>query len=83
MALWHVTFLNDNRNAISGMMIEAPNRDEAHRKAGPKHPMGFGAAGPMTVRGPYTQDDLRDGERRRARRPKFDRSTGRYHWPDA
>ncbi len=70
--LYRVTFLNDNGYAIVYETVEAESADEASRLCRGNHPMG--RHGRVSVR-PESDFTPRPA-------PTFDRSTGRYHWPE-
>jgi len=71
--LYRVTYLNDNGYAIVYETVEAKSADEASRLCRGNHPMGrYGrvSVDPEASFGPP------------APWPIFDRSTGRYTWPE-
>ena len=71
--LYRMTFLNDNGWAITHDTVEAVTAGEAHRICWGNHPMG--CFGRVSVR---PESDFPPP----IPPPTFDRSTGRYTWPE-
>ncbi len=70
---YRVTFLNDNGWAIDHETVDADHRGEALRRCPREHPMG--RYGRVSV-------DPESSFGSPTKRPTFDRSTGRYSWPE-